>query len=291
MPFPAARGPPAAKAAIPADIAAFIASAQQAPDAPQIHEFLASLPARFDGMSPSTRETVLDGIENLAKSRPQSVHLRQALQQLIVRDESEHIEPRVQGIPLNPARRQELLSSTHYADVRWYHHFFGKVPHPEARGVTQGSDLSIHLHVKKDWDRMPSFVAFYRALFAHEYTHRLEFEGKLTEKRGELSAVATEMLRTLELVGLEGLQQDVLGCRTQSELASFEKGRAWMKSKERSQEKGESGIFWKGFAAGVAYEIALQTGRWTDAWLFHRLIASGRSLHDAENTVRHPVNP
>ena len=59
-----------------------------------------------------------------------------------------------------------------------------------------------------------------------------------------------------------------------------------MRSERRTEEKGTNGIFWKGFLAGAAYELAAQTGRWADAWLFHRLVSSGKSVTEAEKAVR-----
>ncbi|OGR56768.1 MAG: hypothetical protein A2X36_04205 [Elusimicrobia bacterium GWA2_69_24] len=283
MPFPAARGPPRSQAELPPELAAFFAGAKAAPESPETRDFLVSLPARFDGMSAPERGAVLAGLEDAAKSAPKAKLLRRTLQALIVRDEVEHMEPRLLGAAVSAARREDVASKTRFEEVRWYHHFWGKIVHPEADGVAQRSDLSISLHVRRGWEKLPSFTAFYRALFAHEYTHRLQYEGRVTEKLGvEIPPVAAEMLRGIELVGLEGLRQGLIGFITENQLSGFDNGRAWM----RSAEKASSGVFWKGFLAGAAYELAAQTGRWADAWLLHRLVSSGKSLPEAERTVR-----
>ncbi|MBI5241692.1 MAG: HAD family hydrolase [Elusimicrobia bacterium] len=283
-PFPAARGPPKSQTELPSDVSAFLTSAKSAPDSRQTHEFLASLPARFDGLSRAERGTVLAGLEDAAKSSPQALHLRRTLQSLIVRDEAEHIEPRLRGVEMTPSRKEDVASRTRYEDVKWYHHLIGRIAHPEADGVAQREDLSISLHVKKGWEKMPSFTDFYRALFAHEYTHRLQFEGHVTEKLGmEIPPVGTEILRGIELVGLEGLRQGLIGFITQNVLSGFDQGRDWMRSDKRTEGHG---LYWKGFLAGAAYELALQTGRWADAWLFHRQVSAGKSLREAEQSVR-----
>ncbi len=284
MPFPTARGPPQSRTEIPSDVSAFLASAKSAPDSKETHEFLANLPARFDGMSHDERDAVLAGLEDAARSAPKAVHLRRALQDLIVRDEVEHIEPRLRNETISASRKEDVASKTAYQDVRWYHHLLPGIVHPEADGVAQREDLAINLHVKKGWEKMPSFVAFYRALFAHEYTHRLQFEGHVTEKLGmEIPPVGTEILRGIELVGLEGLRDGMIGFITENQLSGFENGRVWMRSSQRVEGNGP---YWKGFLAGAAYELAVQTGRWADAWLFHRLVSSGKSMAEAEKAVR-----
>jgi phosphoglycolate phosphatase len=238
-------------------------------------------------MSHEERGAVLAGLEDAAKTAPKALHLRKALQALIVRDEVEHIEPRLRAEAVSTARKEDVASKTAYQDVRWYHHFLPGIVHPEADGVAQREDLSINLHVKRGWDKMPSFTAFYRVLFAHEYTHRLQFEGHVTEKLGvEIPPVGTEILRGIELVGLEGLRQGLIGFITQNVLSGFDQGRDWMRSAEKSHEKGASGLYWKGFLAGAAYELAAQTGRWADAWWFHRMVSSGKSISEAEKAVR-----
>jgi hypothetical protein len=284
MPFPTARGPPRAQAEIPSEVSAFLTSAKAAPDSKETQDFLADLPARFDGMSHEERGAVLAGLEEVAKSAPKAVPLRKALQALIVRDEVEHIEPRLRAETISAARKEDVASKTVYQDVRWYHHLLPGIVHPEADGVAQRSDLSINLHVKKGWEKMPSFVAFYRSLFAHEYTHRLQYEGNVTEKLGvEIPPVGTEILRGIELVGLEGLRDGIIGFISENQLSMFEHGRAWMRSSQRAQDNG---LYHKGFLAGAAYELAVQNGRWADAWQFHRLVSSGKSLTEAESLVR-----
>ncbi|MCX5794582.1 MAG: HAD-IA family hydrolase [Elusimicrobia bacterium] len=284
MPFPTARGPPQSQAELPSEVSAFLASAKSAPDSEETRGFLASLPARFDGMSHDERGAVLAGLEDAAKSAPKALHLRKALQALIVRDEVELVEPRLRNQAISAARKEDVASKTAYQDVRWYHHFLPGIVHPEADGVAQREDLSINLHVKKGWEKMPSFTAFYRALFAHEYTHRLQFEGHVTEKLGmEIPPVGTEILRGIELVGLEGLRQGLIGFITESVLSGFDQGQKWMRSEQRAEGHG---LYWKGFLAGAAYELAFQTGRWADAWAFHRQVSAGKSLQEAEKAVR-----
>ncbi|MFA6004371.1 MAG: hypothetical protein WC881_09915 [Elusimicrobiota bacterium] len=277
---PAAAGP----AAVPAEVAAFLEAAR-AGDTTQVEAFLRELPARFDGLAYDQREVVLAGLESAVRVQPKARALRRALQDLIVRDELEYIEPRLRGAALTWQRREEVLAQTRFRDIRWWDYFRGGVDNPEAEGVAK-PDKSITLHVKSGWQKLPSLVAHFRALFSHEYTHRLQFEAEVTMKYGgEIPSLGTELLRGLELVGLEGLRRGMIDFITPNALGDFERGRAWMR-KDISGRQDLDGFFWKGFLGGAAYELALQTGQWAAAWMFHERVSKGADPNAAERAVR-----
>lgn len=269
---------------LPTDIAAFLETAK-AGDAEGTEAFLAGLPERFDGLGPLQRDAVLGGLELAAKAQPKAVALRKSLQDLIVRDELERIEPRLRGKPMSLERREEVLSKTRFLDIRWWDYLLGKVLHPEAEGVALRADKSITLHVKKGWEKLPSFVAHFRALFSHEYTHRLQFEGEANEAYGvEIPAVATEVLRAIELVGLGGLAEGLVTFIGANQLGGFESGRAWMR-RDEAGKADKTALYFKGALAGAAYELAAKTGRWADAWLYHREVSAGKDPLAVEQAV------
>lgn len=271
-------------AVVPSEVAAFLAAAREA-DTPETEAFLRGLPARFDGLAYDQRQAVLAGLETAVRARPRATGLRRALQDLIVRDELEHIEPRLRGVPLAPQRREEVLARTRFLDIRWWDHFLGRTDNPEAEGVAK-PDKSITLHVKTDWRKLPSLAAHFRALFSHEYTHRLQYEDEVTTQYGvEIPSLGTELLRGLELVGLEGLRRGMIDFITPNALGDFERGRAWMRQ-DASARKDRDGFYWKGFLGGAAYELALQTGDWAAAWMFHERVSKGADPAAAEHAVR-----
>lgn len=133
-------------------------------------------------------------------------------------------------------------------------------------------DRSIELTFKRP-ETLPDAEAYYRALFAHEYTHRLQFEGDVTRRYGiEAPPVAVELLRGIELVGLEGLEAGRIPFITPNTLSGFAAGRAWAEG----PRTGDAGFHFKGAIAGAAYELSRATGRPEDAWEFARRVSSER---------------
>jgi hypothetical protein len=279
--------PAAAQAAAPAEaakaqaVSAFIAAAREGARSQTAEAFVARAPALFDGLAPEHRDHALEALEAAAIAEPKNAPLRHALQRLLIRDELRRVEPLLRGKELTPEREADVLGKTEFADKKWYHSFWDEVT-PVPEGIARREDLSIGLNVKSGWRKLPSFSGHFRTIFSHEYTHRLQFEGEATESFGmEIPAVATEMLRGIELFGLKGLEDGVLTAIGQLHLGSFEDGRAWA----RSGAGPHTGFFYKGYLAGAAYELARITGRWADAWLFNRLINSGVAPSEARARV------
>ncbi|MBI4422114.1 MAG: hypothetical protein HY554_00210 [Elusimicrobia bacterium] len=238
----------------------------------------------FDGLAPRERDEALERLESLVKARPKDAGLRRAFQDLVVRDELERVEPLLRGRPLTPERRDAVLSATRFVDIRWWHRFGGR--------WTAGADgeawrdLSLALYVRRGWRSIPSLVTFYRALFSHEYAHRLQFEGESTTQYGlEVPPVGAELLRAIELAGLSGVRSGALRTIGAGLLDEFERGRAWGRGAPTPGRPGASGFYWKGYLAGAAYELAQATGRWADAWSFHREVSSGGDPGEARRRL------
>lgn len=236
---------------------------------------LASLSSRagdwFDGLPARERAGLIEDLETVAKQAPRNVPARHLLQSLVVRDELANVEPKLRGRALTPERREAVLSKTTVRDIKWYHHFTNDIQ-PVPEGVAT-KDLTITVNVKGNWRKMASFSSHLRTIFSHEYTHRLQYEGEYKDNFGaEAAAVATEMLRGVELVGLEAMSKEILPCLGVSHMQAFNSGRQWVRS---GTPEGETGWYWRGFLAGAAFEVAERTGSWSDAWRFLRRVESG----------------
>lgn len=275
LPAPSMPAPPVAAgrgAMAPAGVARALKSAGAAQASPE--RSLDALTAIFDGMPPEARGEVLEGLEASVRAEPKDVALRRAFQGLVARDELAVVEPKLRGVALAPERREAVLSKTEFHDVRWWQHFTGRPSHPEAYGVAR-PDLGIQVHIHRGWRKMPSLAEYVRVVFSHEYTHRLQYEGEATRAFGvEIPAIGTEMLRAVELAGLEALKGGRLVTIAERLLGSFDNGRTWMGSASL-EGKAPGGLYFEGFLAGAAFELALKTGRWSDAWSYHRRVTRG----------------
>lgn len=148
--------------------------------------------------------------------------------------------------------------------------------HPDNVGVPDGhfrSDFGIRLMVKPDWRKLKDLSANFRPLFAHEYVHWLQNEGFVSNKYGaEIAAVAVEVLRAIELVGLEAVRDGRAGTVHAGNFSSFESGREWA----RKGFGEETMPYSKGVLAGAAYEAGVVTGRPEAAWEFLNLVIAGK---------------
>jgi hypothetical protein len=239
---------------------------------PETEAFLKDLPSHFDGQSAPRRAAVLQTLDGLAHDAPREVEYRRALQRMILSDELTAVEPSLRGRGLTDRRRAEVLAQTSFRDLKWYHLFTEEMSPPE--GITYMADGRIVLNVKSAWEKLPSFVGHYRTLFTHEYTHRLQSEGEVSQALGaEIPAVSAEILRAVEVYGLEGMRAGMSRLIPEALREQFEAGRRWTRA--AAAKRDEQGFYWKGFLPGAAFELARTTGRWTDAWEFHRRVSSG----------------
>lgn len=144
--------------------------------------------------------------------------------------------------------------------------------HPDNLGIPDGHfrfDFGIRLMVKPDWRKLKDLSANFRPLFAHEYVHWLQNEGFISNKYGaEIAAVAVEILRAIELVGLEAVRDGRAGTVHAGNFSSFESGRAWA----RAGFGVDTMPYSKGVLAGAAYEAGVFTGRPEAAWEFLNLV-------------------
>ncbi len=187
----------------------------------------------------------------------------------LISGELDRAAERLLGAPLPPEKKAAVLAETSVKRIRWFHHVFNDtLPVPD--GVTY-EDSRISLSLRPGWKKYPSVEDHFRVLMTHEYVHRLQNEGVYTRAFGsEIPAVAAELLRAIELAGLERLKAGHIKFIGEGVLGSFEEGRAWARG-ERSYAVG---FYFKGFLAGAAYELAQMTGRPNDAWKFLRKTAA-----------------
>lgn len=186
-------------------------------------------------------------------------------------DEARAVAEQVAGRSLPESELADILGRTTLSRVGWgkrvFNEFGVMASYPD--GVAR-DDGRIELTERPAKD-LPDPEAHYRALFAHEYTHRLQFEGDVTKRWGiEVPPVAVELLRGLELVGLEGLKAGRIPFITANTLAGFESGRAWA----AGERADETPFYFKGTLAGAAWALAARTGRPGDAWEFVRRVSS-----------------
>jgi len=148
--------------------------------------------------------------------------------------------------------------------------------HPANLGIPDGHfrfDFGIRLMIKPDWRKLKDLSANFRPLYAHEYTHWLQNEGFVSNKYGaEVAAVAVEVLRAIELVGLEQVRAGRAGTVHAGVLSSFESGREWA----RAGFTNDTLPYSKGALAGAAYEAGVVTGRPEAAWEFLNLVIAGK---------------
>lgn len=178
------------------------------------------------------------------------------------------------GRPVDAAYKIDVLKRTNGYRMYW-HSAYSYKDHPDHVGIPDGhfrSDFGIRLMVKPDWRRVPDLAGNFRPLFAHEYVHWLQNERFVSTKFGaEIAAVAVEVLRAIELVGLDEVRAGRAGTVHPGIMSSFDGGRVWT----REGFKNETAPYMKGVLAGAAYEAAQVTGRPEAAWEFLNLVIAG----------------
>ncbi|MDE2509840.1 MAG: hypothetical protein KGL74_01840 [Elusimicrobia bacterium] len=129
--------------------------------------------------------------------------------------------------------------------------------------------FGIRVMLKNNWRRLKDPENHFRVLYAHEYTHWLQEEGKVTRRMGgEIPAVAVELLRAMELVGWEGMKAGRIGFIAEGTLGAFEDGRRWA----RGDMADATALMFRGVLGGAAYEVGVQAGRPEAAWEFLNLV-------------------
>ncbi len=178
------------------------------------------------------------------------------------------------GRKVDAAYRANVLGRTNGYRMYWHSSYTYK-DHPDNTGIPDGHfnpKFGIRLMLKPDWRGLKDLSANFRPLFSHEYVHWLQDEGFVSRKYGsEIAAVAVEVLRAIELVGLDGTVAGKAGTVHIGVMGSFEGGREWA----RTGFKAETTPYLKGGLAGAAYEAAQVTGRPEAAWEFLNLVIAG----------------
>lgn len=191
-----------------------------------------------------------------------------------LREELEQIHPRLRDMPVTPEEREVILGDTFIKKVKWYHYFFDTTSFgggQASAGLTY-PDGRIQLNLMRAWKGYAFPVAYFRILFAHEYTHRLQTQKRITMAFGaEAPALEVEVLRAVELIGIENLRVGKIAFIRSSALRAFDSGRRWARS---TREHTDEFVSRSGFLAGVAYELSVMTGRSEDAWRFLRRVFS-----------------
>jgi len=179
------------------------------------------------------------------------------------------------GRKVDAAYKADVLARTNGYRMYWHSATTYK-DHPDHIGIPDGhfrSDFGIRLMVKPDWRRLPDLSANYRPLFSHEYVHWLQNEGFVSTKYGaEIAAVAVEVLRAVELVGLDEVRGGRAGTVHAGIMSSFDGGREWA----REGFRHETTAYMKGSLAGAAYEAGVAAGRPEAAWEFLNLVIAGK---------------
>ncbi len=95
--------------------------------------------------------------------------------------------------------------------------------------------------------------------------------------------MAVEVLRAIELIGLDAVRAGRAGTVHAGMLSAFDGGREWA----RKEVKSESAFYSKGALAGAAYEAAQATGRPEASWEFLNLVIAGKgALEPADAWAR-----
>jgi hypothetical protein len=129
--------------------------------------------------------------------------------------------------------------------------------------------FGIRVMLKTDWRKLKDPESHFKVLFAHEYTHWLQNEGLVTRRYGgETPAVAVELLRAVELVGVDGMRAGRVGIIHEGTLKAFDEGRQWA----HGEMKETSSLYYRGLLGGVAYEVGVIAGRPEAAWEFLNLV-------------------
>lgn len=180
------------------------------------------------------------------------------------------ITSRLLGRPLTEDQRDAILARTNVWVYRWHSRWTYEV----AGGLPDGHydpKFGIRLMLKTDWRKLKDPETHFRVLMAHEYGHWLQNDGTLTRRYGiETPSVAIELLRGVELVGMDGLKAGRVGFVGVGVLHSFEDGRRWA----RGNMSDTTILFYRGALGGAAYQVGLDAGRPEAAWEFLRLVAA-----------------
>ncbi len=191
----------------------------------------------------------------------------------LVAGELDLVSARLRPAPLTAGERAEVLGATSFKKVKWRDDWFSEYAPSYPDGICF-PDSRIQLSVRSQALRYASVEDHFRALFAHEYTHRLQNEGVITRALGvEIPAVAVELLRAIELAGMDRLRRGHITYIGEGVLQSFDAGVEWAGG-DRAQA---AGFYAKGFLAGAAYALSRRTGRPLDAWEFVRRVASAKA--------------
>lgn len=179
------------------------------------------------------------------------------------------------GRKVDAVYEADVLTRTNGYRMYWHSATTYK-DHPDHVGIPDGhfrSDFGIRLMVKPGWRRLKDLPANYRPLFAHEYVHWLQNEGFISNKYGaEIAAVAVEVLRAVELLGLDAVRAGRAGTVHPGVLSSFDSGRGWA----RAGFAEETMPYSKGVLAGAAFEAGQAAGRPEAAWEFLTLVIAGK---------------
>ncbi|MBI5247795.1 MAG: hypothetical protein HY923_11510 [Elusimicrobia bacterium] len=190
------------------------------------------------------------------------------------------------GRKVDAAYRADVLARTNGYRMYW-HSSWSYKDHPDNIGIPDGHfnpKFGIRLMVKPDWRGLKDRATNFKPLFSHEYVHWLQDEGFVSRKWGsEIAAVAVEVLRAIELVGLDEVRAGQAGTVHAGVMSSFEGGRAW--ARKGFQDDGSP--YLKGSLAGAAYEAGQATGRPEAVWEFLNLVIAGKgALEPADAWAR-----
>lgn len=190
------------------------------------------------------------------------------------------------GRKIDAAYRADLLKRTNGYRMYW-HSSWSYKDHPDNIGIPDGHfnpKFGIRLMVKPDWRGLKDRATNFKPLFSHEYVHWLQHEGFVSRRWGsEIAAVAVEVLRAIELVGLDEVRAGRAGTVHAGVMSSFEGGREW--ARKGFQEDGSP--YLKGSLAGAAYEAGQATGRPEAVWEFLNLVIAGKgALEPADAWAR-----
>ncbi len=192
---------------------------------------------------------------------------------------------RLLGRPLDAQRRAAILARTNVWVYRWHSHWTYEV----SGGLPDGHydpRFGIRLMLKRGWRRLKDPETHFRVLMAHEYGHWLQNEGVLTQRLGvEVPSVAIELLRGVELVGLDGLKAGRVGFIHRGALDAFESGRRWA----QGDMADATALMYRGILGGAAYQVGVDAGRPEAAWEFLRLVAAERDALSAREAYARVV--
>ncbi|MFI5350685.1 MAG: hypothetical protein ACHQ2Z_14155 [Elusimicrobiota bacterium] len=271
----AAEAPAAAAALLPAaaDPAASRAAEATAAEAPSGESRALDESIRFDGARAASPAAVAPAARAAAAPRGRASDDAERMASTVVpawiREE----------LPVAAAKLGRALPPEYEADVLarskvWVYKWHSRFTYEIKNGLPDGHfdpKFGIRVMLKRDWRKLKDPETHFRVLFAHEYTHWLQNEGRVTNRYGgEIPAVAVEQLRALELVGLEGMKEGRVGFIAEGNVQSFESGRKWA----RGDMKDESQLYFRGTLGGAAYEVGLIAGRPEAAWEFLNLVVA-----------------